>query len=71
MSELARALFWIAAVFAALGVVVLVAGKVPWLGRLPGDLEIRWKGGVFYFPIVTCLVASFVLSILLSIFLRR
>jgi Protein of unknown function (DUF2905) len=36
------------------------------LGRLPGDITIRRGGGSFYFPIVTCIVVSIVLSILAS-----
>ena len=56
------------------GVVLIVAGLmlkvgVP-LGRLPGDITIRRSGGSFYFPVVTCIVVSIVLSILAS-FLRR
>jgi DUF2905 family protein len=59
-----------------LGVVLLVAGLLwPWLtkiglGRLPGDIHIEGENGGFYFPIVTCLVISVVLSILLWIFRR-
>jgi hypothetical protein len=56
------------------GVVLIVAGLmlkvgVP-LGRLPGDITIRRGGGSFYFPVVTCILISLVLSILAS-FLRR
>jgi len=59
-----------------LGVVLLAAGLLwPWLtkiglGRLPGDIRIEGENGGFYFPIVTCLVISVVLSILLWIFRR-
>jgi Protein of unknown function (DUF2905) len=59
-----------------LGLLLLVAGLVwPWLsklglGRLPGDIRVETEGGGFYFPIVTCLVISIVLSILLWIFRR-
>ncbi|HYL18863.1 MAG TPA: DUF2905 domain-containing protein, partial [Burkholderiales bacterium] len=59
-----------------LGVAMLVAGLLwPWLtkiglGRLPGDIHIEGENGGFYFPIVTCLVISVVLSILLWIFRR-
>ena len=41
-----------------------------WLGRLPGDLRIERGGAGFYFPIVTCLLISIVLTILLNIFRR-
>ena len=59
-----------------LGIALLVAGLAwPWLaklglGRLPGDIRIENESGGFYFPIVTCLVISVVLSIVLW-FLRR
>jgi hypothetical protein len=56
------------------GVVLVLAGVlvklgVP-LGRLPGDIVIRRSGGTFYFPIVTCLLASVVLSLIALIFRR-
>ena len=59
-----------------LGLVLVVAGLLwPWLtriglGRLPGDIHIEGENGGFYFPIVTCLVISIVLSVLLWIFRR-
>jgi hypothetical protein len=56
-----------------LGLVLLVAGhfsgKVPWLGRLPGDIYIQ--RGTFYFPLATCLIISVVLTLLFSLFSRR
>lgn len=59
-----------------LGLVILAAGLAwPWiaklgLGRLPGDIRIESESGGFYFPIVTCLVISVVLSLLLWFFRR-
>jgi hypothetical protein len=57
--------------------VVLVAASLAWpwisklgLGRLPGDIRIEGESGGFYFPIVTCLVISMVLSLLLWFFRR-
>jgi Protein of unknown function (DUF2905) len=41
-----------------------------WLGRLPGDIRIERGHSAFYFPIVTCIILSIVLSLLLSIFRR-
>jgi len=55
---------------AAVGVVLILAGKVPFLGRLPGDIVYRKGGTTFYFPLVTCLLLSLVLSFVLSL-LRR
>ena len=59
-----------------IGAVLVVAGLAwPWLsrlglGRLPGDIRIETESGGFYFPIVTCIVISVVLSLVLW-FLRR
>jgi hypothetical protein len=59
-----------------LGFVLVAAGLAwPWisklgLGRLPGDIRIEGEGGGLYFPIVTCLVISVVLSLLLWFFRR-
>jgi DUF2905 family protein len=59
-----------------LGLVLVAAGLAwPWiaklgLGRLPGDIRIESESGGFYFPIVTCLVISVVLSLLLWFFRR-
>ncbi|HEY5741764.1 MAG TPA: DUF2905 domain-containing protein [Terrimicrobiaceae bacterium] len=41
-----------------------------WLGRLPGDIHIEREGLSFYFPIVTCILISLVLTILWNIFRR-
>jgi hypothetical protein len=59
-----------------LGLAILAVGLLwPWirrlgLGRLPGDIKIQTAHGAFYFPIVTCLVLSIVLSIVLWLFRR-
>ena len=58
----------------AVGIALLVAGLLwPWLsklglGRLPGDIRIESESGGFYFPIVTCIVISVVLSLVLWFF---
>jgi hypothetical protein len=57
-------------VLAAVGVLLLLDGKIPFLGRLPGDICIRKDNFTVYFPVVTCLVISLLLSLLLAIFRR-
>jgi len=48
---------------------ILWSGFAPkWLGRLPGDILIEREHSSFYFPIVTCIILSIVLSLLLSLF---
>jgi len=59
-----------------LGLAILAVGLLwPWIrrlgpGRLPGDIRLQTAHGVFYFPIVTCLVLSIVLSLVLWLFRR-
>ena len=58
-----------------LGVILLVAGnlsgKVPWLGRLPGDIYIDRGNWKMYFPLTTSILISVVLSLLFFVFGRR
>jgi hypothetical protein len=48
-----------------------LTGKVPWLGRLPGDISIERENWRFYFPLGTSVLLSVVLSLLLWLFSRR
>jgi hypothetical protein len=63
-------LILIGLLLATVGLAWLLMPNIPWLGRLPGD--IRWEGehGSFYFPIVTCLLLSLLLSVVLWIIQR-
>jgi hypothetical protein len=70
MRDLGKFLMIIGAVTLVLGA-ILWSGLAPkWLGHLPGDIRIEREHGAFYFPIVTCIIISIVLSLLLSIFRR-
>jgi hypothetical protein len=50
-------------VIAGVGLVWILAPSIPWLGRLPGDIRIEGENYRFYFPLVTCLLLSLVLSL--------
>lgn len=59
--------------FIIIGVMFIIAGllvtfRIPFLGRLPGDIVIQGENFQFYFPIVTCLVISLILSLLFYLF---
>lgn len=63
-------LLTVAVVLSLAGVALLFADRIPWFGRLPGDLRIEGRGGTFAFPVVTCLVVSAVLTVGLNLLLR-
>jgi hypothetical protein len=67
-AHLGKILVVIGLLVAGVGVLFLLADKIPWLGRLPGDLTFRRGNFTFYFPIVTCLVISVLLSLLFWLF---
>jgi hypothetical protein len=58
-------------VLAVLGGLLLLAGKVPFLGRLPGDIVIRRETWSLFFPFTTSLVISILLTLLFTLFGRR
>lgn len=70
MREIGRFLIVIGVITTLAGI-VLWSGLAPkWLGRLPGDIRIEREHSAFYFPIVTCIIISVVLSLLMAIFKR-
>ncbi len=70
MEPLGRTLMLVGLVLLIAGAVVYFAPSLPFLGRLPGDVRIERPGFRLYFPIVTCIVISVVLSALLALFSR-
>jgi len=69
-SDVGRLLLVVGGLLAAVGLVMLLAGRVPFLGRLPGDIVYRKGGTTVYVPLVTCLLLSLILSLLLNLFRR-
>ena len=71
-AEMGRSLIAAGLLLVCVGVLVIVFEKSPIrLGRLPGDIEIRGKNSVFYFPVATCLVVSAVVTFGLWLFGKR
>lgn len=69
LSDLGKALLLIGGVIILLGLALLLVGRVPFLGRLPGDVAVKRGNTVVYLPIATCLVLSLVLTILVNVVL--
>jgi len=70
MSDLGKMLIIFGLVLTGVGVLLTVAGRIPWLGKLPGDFYYKSDHLTFYFPIVTCALVSIVLSLLFYLFRR-
>jgi hypothetical protein len=68
--ELGKFVVVIGIILTLVGLVMWSGFAPKWLGRLPGDIRIERGHSAFYFPIVTCIILSIVLSLLLSIFRR-
>jgi hypothetical protein len=68
--ELGKFLVILGAVIIVLGLLLWSGVGAGWLGRLPGDIRIERGNSAFYFPIVTCIIISIVLSLIFSLFRR-
>jgi hypothetical protein len=58
-------------VIAAVGVLLILAGRIPWIGRLPGDIYVQRGNWTFYFPLATSLLVSAVLTLIFWFVGRR
>jgi hypothetical protein len=68
MSEIGRFLIVAGVILVIVGAVFLLAPKIPWLGRLPGDISFKRGNVSFYFPLGTCIVISIILTLILYLF---
>ena len=71
MKDFGRTLLILGLVVAAVGVASMMLPRMPWLGRLPGDIHIERERFSVHVPLVTCLVVSAVVTLLLNLFFRR
>lgn len=67
-SGIGKTLIVLGLIITAVGIVLVLIPKAPWLGKLPGDIAIKKDNYQFYFPIATCIIISVVLSILFYLF---
>jgi hypothetical protein len=70
MTALGKLLIVAGLFITACGVLLVFSDRIPWLGRLPGDIFIKKGNFSFYFPLTTCIVISAVIS-LLFLLLRK
>jgi len=67
---LGKALILLGLVLVAVGLLIMMGGKIPFFGRLPGDLKIDRDNFSFYFPLTTCILISVLVSLILWLFRR-
>jgi Protein of unknown function (DUF2905) len=71
MGDVGRALVIIGIVIVAVGLLVMLAGRIPWIGRLPGDIHVQRGNWTFYFPLATSLLLSLALTLIFWLIGRR
>lgn len=71
MSDVGKLLVVFGLLIAGVGLALVLAGRIPWIGRLPGDIYIQRGNWTFYFPLATSLLLSVVLTLLFWLIGRR
>ena len=70
MGTFGKTLILFGVLLVALGLLFSLGSKVPWLGRLPGDIYIHRENFTFYFPLTTCILLSLIITLVLYLFRR-
>ena len=70
MTEMEKLLLILGIILSIMGLIFIFGSKVPGLGRLPGDIFIKKGNITFFFPIVTCVLISIIVTLILSLFRR-
>jgi hypothetical protein len=70
-SGFGKILLIIGLIIAGIGGLLLLGGKIPWIGRLPGDFYYKGKNFSFYFPLATSIVISIIITVILMFIGRK
>ena len=71
MQEIGKTLFFFGIILIAVGILLTFMNKIPFLGKLPGDILIQKKNFTFYFPLMTSILISIILSLIFWLWSRR
>ena len=71
MNEVGKLLIVFGLIIAGVGVVLVLAGRLPWIGRLPGDIHVQRGNFTFYFPLATSILVSVALTLIFWLIGRR
>lgn len=70
-SGISRVFIGLGILLIVIGILAPIAGKIPWIGHLPGDFVVKRKNFFFYFPLATGLFISLILTLLINFLFRR
>ncbi len=68
LGSLGKIFIIIGAIIAVIGIILVLGDKIPWIGRLPGDIIIKRDKFTFYFPLLTSIIISLLLTLLFYLF---
>ncbi len=71
MNDVGKVLIAFGLLIALAGLMLVLVGRAPWIGRLPGDIHVQRGNVTFYLPLATSLLLSVVLTLLLYLLGRR
>jgi hypothetical protein len=71
LADLGKLLIGSGVLLVVIGAVLMLAGRLPWLGRLPGDIYIQRGHWTFYFPLATSIIVSLLLTLVFWLINRR
>lgn len=71
MNEIGRIIIIFGIILIVIGIVLLFSSKIPFVGKLPGDILIKKDGFTFYFPLVTSIIISIIITIIINLFTKK
>ncbi len=69
--DIGKIIIFIGLLLVAIGLVCMMGNKLPFIGKLPGDIVIERKNYSFYFPVTTCIIISIILTFILRLFNKK
>ncbi len=71
IQQIGKVILAVGVVCIAIGGLLMLSGRIPWVGKLPGDIYIQRKNFTFFFPLATSILISILLTLLFWLFGRR
>jgi len=71
IQHIGKLLIVLGLIIAAIGGLFLLSGKIPWIGRLPGDILIQRRNVTFYFPLATSILISLILTLIFWLIIKK